>query len=85
MRRHPALDTAAFKDFDAVHACLSRSARRRPRIRNLGLGLIRHVIELLFLSSLKCRATLVCFLQQRTCGPKREVRYVMRCGAPCMV
>src|ERR1700692_2217365 len=31
MRRNPPLDTSVFKDFDAVHACLSRAVGSCPR------------------------------------------------------
>jgi hypothetical protein len=40
MRENLVLDTAVFQDFDAVHACFPRC---------LGLSLVPHVIELLFL------------------------------------
>jgi hypothetical protein len=54
MRQNLALDTGEFKDFDAVHACLSAGDVHRPRVRSLGLGLVPHVIELLFLGLLEC-------------------------------
>jgi hypothetical protein len=53
------LDIAVFKDFDAVHACLSGGTEHWPSMRSLGPGLIPHVIELTFLCLLDAARLLV--------------------------
>jgi hypothetical protein len=62
MRRNLALDIAVFQDFDAVHACLSRPATDWRKTGCLGLSLVPHMIQLLFLGVLECGPTLVGFL-----------------------
>ena len=51
MRPNLALDIAVFQSFDSVHACFSEPAPNRPRPKFLGLRLVPHVIQLLFLGA----------------------------------
>jgi hypothetical protein len=70
MRQNMSLDTRVFKDFDAVHACSSGRPARRTFSRNLGLRLVPHVIELLFLGLLECGPALVGFCRRQAGRPQ---------------
>jgi len=65
MRHNMSLDTRVFKDFDAVHACLPGRPARRSATRNLGLRLVAHVIELLFLGPLESGPVLLGLVGER--------------------
>jgi hypothetical protein len=81
MRQNAALDIAVFQDFDAVHACGSKRATDRRRSRNPGLGLVPHVIELLFLGLFERRPALIGVTAPCRACPPSPLNFEVRCIA----